>query len=56
MSTFFAGLATFPRAVMYITAQITGAIIGGYWLKLGLGDAYFPSVRFKNIGSDKSCS
>jgi hypothetical protein len=45
MATFFAGLATLPRAVIYITAQITGAIVGAYWLRLGLGDAYFADVR-----------
>jgi glycerol uptake facilitator-like aquaporin len=56
MSTFFAGLATFPRAVMYIIAQITGAIVGGYWLKLGLGDAYFPSVRFQDSSDEKPYS
>lgn len=44
MSTFFAGLSTFPRSILYISAQCTGAIVGGYWLRLGLGDAYFPEV------------
>ena len=43
LATFFAGLSTLPRSVMYISAQCLGSIIGCYWLKLGLGDAYFPS-------------
>ncbi|KAK3100870.1 hypothetical protein LTR53_018875, partial [Teratosphaeriaceae sp. CCFEE 6253] len=42
LATFFTGLCTLPRAVLYIAAQCTGAIIACYWLKLGLGDAYFP--------------
>ncbi|KAK3673850.1 hypothetical protein LTR78_006405 [Recurvomyces mirabilis] len=42
MSTFFAGLCTFPRMVLYVSAQCTGAVIGSYWLRLGLGDDYFP--------------
>ena len=44
MATFFAGLSTLPRTVLYIVAQSTGAIVAGYWLRLGLGDAYFPIV------------
>lgn len=44
MATFFAGLSTLPRSVIYIVAQSVGAIIGGYWLRLGLGDQYFPVV------------
>lgn len=47
MATFFAGLSTLPRSVIYIVAQTVGAIVGGYWLKLGLGEQYFPVVRFK---------
>ena len=43
MATFFAGLSTLPRTVLYIVAQSLGAIIGCYWLRLGLGDAYFPT-------------
>ncbi|EMC97689.1 hypothetical protein BAUCODRAFT_147735 [Baudoinia panamericana UAMH 10762] len=43
LATFFAGLCTLPRAVLYVIAQCVGAIVGSYWLKLGLGDAYFPS-------------
>ncbi|KAK5116691.1 hypothetical protein LTR62_007365 [Meristemomyces frigidus] len=42
ISTFFAGLCTLPRMVLYVTAQGIGAIVGSYWLRLGLGDAYFP--------------
>ncbi|QIW97353.1 hypothetical protein AMS68_002871 [Peltaster fructicola] len=43
MATFFAGLSTFPRAVLYIVAQSAGAIVGAYWIRLGAGDAdYFP--------------
>lgn len=42
MSTFFAGLSTFPRTVLYIAAQSIGGIIAGYWVKLCLGDQYYP--------------
>lgn len=45
MATFFAGLSTLPRSILYIVAQTLGAIVGGYWLRLGLGDQYFPTVR-----------
>jgi len=45
MATFFAGLSTLPRSVLYIVAQTLGAIVAGYWLKLGLGEQYFPAVR-----------
>lgn len=45
MATFFAGLSTLPRSVIYIVAQTVGAIVGGYWLRLGLGEQYFPVVR-----------
>ena len=48
IATFFAGLATLPRAILYVVAQSIGAIVGGYWLRLGLGDAYFPEVRSLN--------
>jgi glycerol uptake facilitator-like aquaporin len=44
MATFFAGLSTLPRSVLYIVAQTLGAIIAGYWLKVGLGEQYFPVV------------
>ena len=44
MATFFAGLSTLPRSVLYIVAQTIGAVVGAYFLRLGLGDAYFPSV------------
>lgn len=44
MATFFAGLSTLPRTVLYVAAQSIGAIVGGYWLRLGLGDAYFPAA------------
>jgi glycerol uptake facilitator-like aquaporin len=50
MATFFAGLSTLPRSVLYIVAQTLGAIVGGYWLKLGLGDEYFPAVRSRHCG------
>ena len=53
ISTFFAGLCTLPRAVLYVSAQCTGAIIGSYWLKLGLGSAYFPHVRPSDIQAGK---
>ncbi|KAK0926669.1 hypothetical protein LTR57_004124 [Friedmanniomyces endolithicus] len=43
IATFFAGLCTLPRAILYVVAQCFGAIIGGYWLKLGLGDVSFPA-------------
>ncbi|KAG8628381.1 hypothetical protein KVT40_004254 [Elsinoe batatas] len=42
MATFFAGLSTFPRTVLYILAQTIGGIVAGYWLKLGMGDAFYP--------------
>ncbi|GAB7334970.1 hypothetical protein MBLNU13_g06841t2 [Cladosporium sp. NU13] len=42
MATFFAGLSTLPRSVLYIVAQTLGAIVAGYWLKLGLGEQFFP--------------
>jgi hypothetical protein len=49
LATFFAGLCTLPRAVLYIVAQCAGAIVGCYWLRLGLGDEYyFPSVRMSS--------
>jgi hypothetical protein len=44
MATFFAGLSTFPRTVLYIVAQTIGGVLAGYWLKLGLSDAYYPHV------------
>lgn len=44
LATFFAGLSTLPRTVLYVAAQSIGAIIGCYWLRLGLGDAYFPKA------------
>ncbi|KAK3706737.1 hypothetical protein LTR37_012582 [Vermiconidia calcicola] len=43
MATFFTGLCTLPRAVLYIAAQVVGAIVGSYFLRLGLGDAFFPT-------------
>ncbi|KAM0715336.1 hypothetical protein Q7P37_008834 [Cladosporium fusiforme] len=43
MATFFTGLSTFPRSVIYIVAQTVGAIVGAYWLRLGLGDQFFPA-------------
>jgi hypothetical protein len=49
MATFFAGLSTLPRSVLYIVAQTLGAIVAGYWLKLGLGEEYFPVVSRLNI-------
>jgi glycerol uptake facilitator-like aquaporin len=47
MATFFAGLSTRPRSVLYIVAQTLGAIVAGYWLKLGLGEAFFPVVSIQ---------
>jgi glycerol uptake facilitator-like aquaporin len=44
MATFFAGLSTFPRTVLYIVAQTIGGVLAGYWLKLGLNDDYYPKV------------
>ena len=44
MATFFAGLSTLPRSVLYIVAQTLGAIVAGYWLKLGLGEGFFRAV------------
>ncbi|KAF2716100.1 MIP transporter [Polychaeton citri CBS 116435] len=44
LATFFAGLCTFPRAVLYIAAQSIGAIIAAFLLKLGVGgDNYFEA-------------
>lgn len=45
MATFLAGLSTFPRTVLYIGAQSVGAIVGSYFLRLGLGNAYYAEVR-----------
>lgn len=45
MATFFAGLSTLPRTVLYVCAQTIGGIAAGYWLKYSLRDAYFPKVR-----------
>jgi uncharacterized membrane protein len=45
LATFFTGLATLPRTLVYIAAQCVGAIVGAYWLRLGLGEgAYFAGV------------
>lgn len=44
MATFFAGLSTLPRSLLYIAAQCLGAIVAGCWLRLGLDDAFFPVV------------
>lgn len=50
MATFFAGLSTLPRSLLYVVAQTLGAIVAGYWLKLGLGEEYFPTVSSQNFG------
>ena len=48
LSTFTAGLATLPRTVLYVLAQMIGALIGGFFLKLGLGGKdYYPLVSSK---------
>lgn len=53
MATFFAGLSTLPRSVLYIVAQTLGAIVAGYWLKLGLGEQYFPAVsRLQHLNAN----
>lgn len=46
MATFFAGLATLPRAVYYIIGQLLGALGGAFFLKLGLGGttSLYPNV------------
>lgn len=45
LSTFTAGLSTFPRSVLYILGQCIGALCGAFILKLGLGGHdYYPSV------------
>lgn len=49
MATFFAGLSTLPRSLLYVVAQFVGALIAGYWLRLGLGDAYFPAVSTQPV-------
>jgi glycerol uptake facilitator-like aquaporin len=57
LATLTAGLSTFPRSLLYIIAQCIGGIIGGFWLKLGLGGPdYFPSVStgYKSFGNPRS--
>jgi glycerol uptake facilitator-like aquaporin len=50
LSTFTAGLSTFSRSVLYIIGQCIGALIGAFFLKLGLGGAdYYPSVCIAQI-------
>ena len=50
ISTFFAGLSTLSRRVLYITAHITGAVIGCFYLKVGVGaENFFPSVSPKFV-------
>lgn len=44
MLTFTTGLCTLPRAVYYIVGQMAGAVAGGWFLKLGLQDHYYPGV------------
>lgn len=44
LSTFTAGLSTFPRSVLYIIGQCIGAIIGAFILKLGLGGSDYYSM------------
>lgn len=44
MATFVTRLSTLPRTVIYVIAQITGATIGGYLLRAGLGDDILVSV------------
>lgn len=46
MATFFAGLSTLPRTVIYVVAQCAGAVVGAFWLRLGLGEGFFPRVGF----------
>ncbi|KAE9981096.1 hypothetical protein BLS_007869 [Venturia inaequalis] len=43
MSTFFAGLTSFPQSLLYIIGQSIGAIIGGFLLKFSLSESYFTS-------------
>lgn len=44
LATFFSGPSSLPRSILYLVAQCVGTIVGGYWLNLGLGDAYFATV------------
>lgn len=44
LSTFTAGLSTFPRSLLYILGQCIGALCGAFFLKLGLSADYYPSV------------
>ncbi|KAH0445708.1 hypothetical protein KCU90_g18, partial [Aureobasidium melanogenum] len=53
MATFFAGLCTLPRALLYIVAQSVGGIVGAYFLRLGLGNAYFPEA---SVGVIPGCT
>ncbi|EME84284.1 uncharacterized protein MYCFIDRAFT_173306 [Pseudocercospora fijiensis CIRAD86] len=44
LGTLFAGLSSLPRSLIYVVSQSVGAIVGGFWLRLGLGKSgYFPS-------------
>lgn len=43
MATFFTGLSTLPRTVLYIIAQCVGSIVGAYWLRLAMGESFFPT-------------
>lgn len=44
MATFATRLSTLPRTVVYVVAQVTGATIGGYLLRAGVGDKIVVSV------------
>jgi len=55
LSTFTAGLSTFPRSLLYILGQCIGALCGAFILKLGLGgDVYFPSGVITGCTIDNS--
>ncbi|KAF2118682.1 aquaporin-like protein [Lophiotrema nucula] len=46
MSTFFAKLSVFPRTVLYIVFQCTGAVIAGWLVRASLGQ---PAKSFEGV-------
>ncbi|TID14643.1 MIP transporter [Venturia nashicola] len=54
MSTFFAGLTSFPQSLLYIVGQSIGSVIGGYLLKFSLDESYFTSGTIPSCTFDTS--